>query len=176
MTTAGYWTTQTTSYTTTSWVDTGSYEVWVSTGGYWTYRTVQNYFCFWSWNAMSQDPQQVCIPWGTTTIATWVETGYWQVVDTGYWLTTVHYVTTYVWNPGSTITEGATWNPGYWSTTYNYEPVWINPVTTVVTTSPTATTSVTYSAATATPHYDTTDIWNPPVNTYYWAWTTIGTI
>lgn len=174
MTTPGYWTQVTTSYTTTSWVSTGSYQQWVSTGGYWTYRTVQNYFCFWSWNSMPQDPQQVCIPWGTTTIATWVETGYWETVYTGYWLTTVHYLTTYVWNPGSTITAGATWNPGYWSTTYNYEPVWIAPVTTTYTASPTVNTSVTYSAATAT--LNTTETWHQPVTNYYQAWTDTGTI
>ena len=174
MTTQGYWTQVTTSYTTTSWVNTGSYEVWVSTGGYWTYHTVQDYFCFWSWNYMYQDPQQVCIPWGTTTYATWVETGYWQTVDTGYWLTTTTYVTAYVWNPGWTTTEGASWNPGYWSTTYYYEPVWIDPVTTTYTASPTLNTSVTYSVATAT--LNTAETWHPPVTNYYWAWTTIGTV
>ena len=25
----------------------------------------RNYLCFWPLNAMTQDPQQVCIPWGT---------------------------------------------------------------------------------------------------------------
>ncbi|MGD0511287.1 MAG: hypothetical protein ABSA33_05610, partial [Candidatus Micrarchaeaceae archaeon] len=208
MTTEGYWTEVTISYTTTSWVDTGSYEEWVDTGsyqvwvntgsyqqwvdtgGYWTYQTVQDYLCFWSWNAMTQDPQQVCIPWGTTTVATWVETGYWetvdtgywqtvdtgywQTVDTGYWETVVNYVTTNVWNAGQTVTEGAAWNPGFWSTTYSYEPVWIDPVTTTYTTDPILNTSVNYSAAIAT--LNTAETWNPPVTDSYWAWTDTGAV
>jgi hypothetical protein len=220
----GYWTEVTTSYTSTSWVDTGdvqvwvntgsyqqwvdtgSYQVWVNTGSYqqwvdtgsyqqWvsTGGYYQGYFCWTPWYCVPAGDGPVSYTvwvatgywqtvdtgywqtvdtgyWQTVDTGYWqtVDTAYWQTVDTGYWQTTTTYVTTDVWNPAQTVTEGATWNPGYWS------PVWIAPVTTTYTADPTLNTSVTYSAATAT--LNTLETWNPPVTNTYWAWTNTGTV
>jgi len=186
----GYWTEVTTSYTSTSWVDTGDVQVWVNTGSYqqwvdtgsyqqWvsTGGYYQGYFCWTPWYCVPAGDGPVSYTvwvatgyWETVDMGYWqtVDTGYWQTVDTGYWQTTTTYVTTDVWNPAQTVTEGATWNPGYWS------PVWIAPVTTTYTADPTLNTSVTYSAATAT--LNTLETWNPPVTNTYWAWTDTGTV
>ena len=136
--------------------------------GYYTYQQVQNKLCFWSWNAMPQDPQWVCIPWfGTHTVATY-HPGYWTYSYVpGYWIS--------VWNDGYYTTQTSqVWNPGYYSTEWQRVAVWHPPTTLTIAATPNS--SVSYSAATAAPNTVTTAIWHPPVTTYYWEWTTIGTV
>ncbi|MDG6905996.1 MAG: hypothetical protein JRN20_09455, partial [Nitrososphaerota archaeon] len=144
---------------------------------YYTYQQVPNKMCFWSLNAMPQDPQWVCIPWfGTHTVATY-HPGYWTYnYMPGYWIS--------VWHPGYYSTQTSeVWNPGHYSTTWERVAVWHPPVTTW---HPPVTES---SPATWNPPV-TTYIWHPPVTTTVvatwnppnteevpnWSWVTIGTL